>query len=224
MTYRLLVVEDDETIALGLRNDLAIEGYEVVVAGEGPSACRLASEQAYDLIILDVMLPGMDGWEVCRQLRRRRITTPIIMLTSRTQESDKVLGLEIGADDYVTKPFSPRELRARIKAALRRAGPETAAVYRAGDLEIDTGRCEARRQGVGLELSALEFRLLVAFVRNAGRVLTREALLDAVWGPGTHVIDRVVDTHVMKLRRKLEHPGTRQLLVGVRGVGYRLDP
>jgi DNA-binding response OmpR family regulator len=224
MSARVLVVEDDPTIALGLKNDLTLEGYDVVMAADGGTASRLALEQPFDLILLDVMLPVMDGFEVCRELRRNRVRTPVIMLTARAQESDKVLGLELGADDYVTKPFSPRELRARVKAALRRAVGDPAAVYQLAGLEVDTGRCEVRRDGVLIELSALEFRLLVAFVRQPGRVLTRTALLDEVWGTGTFVTDRVVDTHVMKLRKKIERPGSRQLLAGVRGVGYRFDP
>ncbi len=223
MSARILVAEDDDTIALGLKNDLALEGYEVVVAPDGTTASRVGCNEPFDVIILDVMLPGMDGFDVCRELRRHRVRAPIIMLTARTQEADKVLGLELGADDYVTKPFSPRELRARVKAALRRAAGDPAAVYRAGDLEVDTGRCEARRNGNIIDLSALEFRLLVAFIRQPGRVLTRTALLDEVWGTGTHVIDRTVDTHVMKVRKKIERPGARPLLVSVRGIGYRLD-
>jgi len=223
MSARILIVEDDSTIALGLEKDLTLEGYDVVVVDDGVEACRIGGARPFDLIILDVMLPGMDGFEVCRELRAQRVRAPIIMLTARTQDTDKVLGLELGADDYVTKPFSPRELRARVKAALRRAAGDPAAVYRAGDLEVDTGRCEVRRAGRAIDLSALEFRLLVAFVRNPGRVLTRAALLDAVWGIGTHVTDRVVDTHVMKLRRKIEARRTPRHLVGVRGIGYRFD-
>ena len=143
---RILVVEDDSTIALGLEKDLTLEGYHVTMATNGLEACRIASSQPMDLILLDVMLPGMDGFDVCRELRTARVRAPIIMLTARTQDSDKVLGLELGADDYVTKPFSPRELRARVKAALRRAAGDPGAVFRVGDLEIDTGRCEVRRE------------------------------------------------------------------------------
>jgi DNA-binding response OmpR family regulator len=220
---RLLIVEDDPTIALGLEKDFALEGYEVIVTGDGDSACRLAQLERFDLIILDVMLPNRDGFEVCRELRRAHVNAPVIMLTARVQESDKVLGLDLGADDYVTKPFSPRELRARVKAALRRAHGDPAAIHRVGDLEVDMGRCQVRLAGTPLELSALEFRLLAAFARRPGRVWTRAALLDEVWGANTHVTDRVVDTHVMKLRRKIEPPGAVRRLVGVRGIGYRFE-
>jgi DNA-binding response OmpR family regulator len=223
MTARILVAEDDSTIALGLEKDLTLEGYRVTVVANGAEAARMAVDRPFDLILLDVMLPGMDGFDVCRQLRSERVRAPIIMLTARTQDTDKVMGLEIGADDYVTKPFSPRELRARVKAALRRASGDPAAVYRFGDLEIDTGRCEARRDGRPIDLSALEFRLLTTFARHPGRVFTRSALLDEVWGVGTHVTERVVDTHVMKLRRKIEPRRTPRHLVGVRGIGYRFD-
>jgi two-component system alkaline phosphatase synthesis response regulator PhoP len=220
---RILIVEDDDTIALGLQKDLTFEGYDVVVSSDGLDACRIALEESFDLILLDVMLPGQDGFEVCRELRRQHVHAPIIVLTARAQESDKVLGLELGADDYVVKPFSPRELRARVKAHLRRASGGAAAVYRAGDLEVDTGRAEARRAGVTLDLSALEFKLLATFVRRRGRVLTRAALLDEVWGRDTHVTDRVVDTHVMNLRRKIESSRIPRYLIGVRGIGYRFD-
>ena len=220
---RLLIVEDDPTLALGLEKDFTLEGYEVVVARDGITGSRLALEERFDLIVLDVALPGRDGFEVCREVRRARVPVPIIMLTARTQEGDKVLGLDLGADDYITKPFSPRELRARVNAAIRRAHGTPAAVYRAGEFEADTGRGEASVNGTVLPLSALEFRLLVAFMRHRGRLLTRSMLLDDVWGPGTHVTDRVVDTHVMKLRRKIEPLAKGQPLVGVRGMGYRFD-
>jgi len=220
---RLLIAEDDPTLALGLEKDFRLEGYDVVVARDGPTASRLALSESFDLVILDVMLPGQDGFEVCREIRRSGVPVPILMLTALAQESDKVFGLDIGADDYVTKPFSPRELRARVNAALRRAYGAPAAVYRLGELEVDTGRCEATVNGAVVPLSALEFKLLAAFVRHRGRVLTRTMLLDDVWGNGTHVTDRVVDTHVMKLRRKIEPLTTRRYLVGVRGMGYRFD-
>lgn len=220
---RLLIAEDDATLALGLEKDFRLEGYDVVVARDGLTASRLALSEPFDLLILDVMLPGQDGFEVCREVRRSGVPVPIIMLTARAQESDKVFGLDIGADDYITKPFSPRELRARVNAALRRSQGVPAAVYRAGELEVDTGRGEATLDGKALPLSALEFKLLAAFVRHRGRLLTRAMLLDEVWGTDTHVTDRVVDTHVMKLRRKIEPLTTRRYLVGVRGMGYRFD-
>jgi DNA-binding response OmpR family regulator len=220
---RLLIAEDDPTLSLGLEKDFRLEGYDVVVAPDGVTASRLALAERFDLIVLDVMLPGRDGFEVCREIRRSGVTVPVLMLTARAHEADKVLGLDIGADDYITKPFSPRELRARVNAALRRSHGVSGAVYRLGELEVDTGRCEATIDGTIVPLSALEFKLLAAFVRHRGRVLTRTMLLDEVWGTGTHVTDRVVDTHVMKLRRKIEPLTTRRYLVGVRGMGYRFD-
>jgi DNA-binding response OmpR family regulator len=221
---RILVVEDEPAIAVCLKGDLELEGYAVEVAADGVSAVARVREQPFDLILLDVMLPGKDGFEVCRELRRRGVRTPIIMLTARTEEAEKVLGLELGADDYVTKPFSPKELRARIKAMLRRAGGESAETYRFGDCELDLGRCELRREGRLLEATPLELKLLALFVRSRGRTLTRDRLLDEVWGAGISVTDRVVDNHINHLRRKIEpEPGHPRYLVSVRGVGYRFD-
>ncbi len=221
---RLLIVEDEPGIALGLEDDLKLEGYEVEVVADGEGALRRARSDSFDLILLDVMLPGKDGFEVCRELRRGGSRTPIIILTAKTREAEKVLGLELGADDYVTKPFSPLELRARIKAALRRAGDSTPDIYRFGDLEVDFTRFEVRRGSDPIALTPLEFRLLAAFVRHEGQVLSRSRLLDLVWGSGTFVADRVVDTHITNLRKKLEPtPARPRYLVSVRGVGYRFD-
>jgi DNA-binding response OmpR family regulator len=221
---RILVVEDEPSIAFGLQLDLKSEGYDVVIESDGESALRRARKEAFDLILLDVMLPRKDGFEVCRELRRGGSKTPIIMLTAKTQEAEKVLGLEIGADDYVTKPFSPRELRARVKAALRRTAEDDLPICRFGDAEVDFGRCELRRAGKPVELTALEFKLLTAFVRNGGKVLSRAQLLDLVWGHGTFVTDRVVDNHVVTLRKKVEpEPSAPRYIVSVRGLGYRFD-
>ena len=221
---RILVVEDEPRLARGLQDDLTLEGFEVEVAGDGIEAAKRAREQAFDLIILDVMLPRKDGFEVCRELRREGLRTPIIMLTARTGESEKVLGLEVGADDYVTKPFSPKELRARIKAVLRRAGDDSPANCRFGDVEVDFGRCELKRAGILVETTAMELKLLGAFVRHRGRTLSRARLLDEVWGPTTFVTERAVDTHVTNLRRKIERePGNPRYIVSVRGMGYRFD-
>jgi len=221
---RILVVEDEPPLALGLEDDLKLEGYEVDVVRDGETASRRAREQAFDLIILDVMLPHKDGFEVCRELRRAGLRTPIILLTAKTEESDKVLGLELGADDYVTKPFSPRELRARVKAALRRTAGEMPEIYRFGDAEVDFTRCELRRGGRALEMTPIEFKLLAAFIRHRGQTLSREKLLDQVWGRETFVTDRVVDTHVANLRKKIESkPSEPRFLVNVRGMGYRFD-
>jgi len=221
---RILVVEDEPAIAFGLQLDLKSEGYDVVIESDGESALQRARKEAFDLILLDVMLPRKDGFEVCRELRRAGSKTPVIMLTAKTQEAEKVLGLEIGADDYVTKPFSPRELRARVKAALRRTAEDDLPIYRFGDAEVDFGRCELRRAGKPVELTALEFKLLAAFVRNGGKVLSRDQLLDLVWGHGTFVTDRVVDNHVVTLRKKVEpEPSEPRYIVSVRGLGYRFD-
>ena len=221
---RILVVEDEPAIAFGLQADLVAEGYDVAVAGDGETAARRAREGIFDLILLDVMLPRKDGFEVCRELRRAGLKTPILLLTARSQEVEKVMGLEWGADDYVTKPFSPPELRARIKALLRRASGGEEAVYRFGDVEVDFARCELRRAGRTIEMTALELRLLAAFIRNRGRVLSRQKLLDEAWGPGTFITDRVVDNHVVALRKKIEaEPHNPRYLISLRGLGYRFD-
>jgi two-component system alkaline phosphatase synthesis response regulator PhoP len=221
---RILVVDDEPGIVFALEADLRSEGYDVAVAGTGDDALKAARGEPFDLILLDVMLPGKDGYDVCRELRRGGVRTPIIMLTAKAHEAEKVMGLELGADDYVTKPFSPRELRARVKAALRRSADDAPEVFRFGDTEVDFARCEVRRAGRVLELSALEFKLLTTFVRRRGRVLTREQLLDAAWGPGVALNDRVVDNHIVGLRRKLEpEPSKPRYLLNIRGMGYRFD-
>ena len=224
MTARILVVEDEPAIALGLKNDLALEGYAPEVAVDGDTAVRRASETPFDLILLDVMLPKKDGFAVCRDLRRAGVTTPIIMLTARAQESDKLLGLGLGADDYVTKPFSPLELCARIKAVLRRAGTRDEERYRFGRVDVDFSRGVVRRQGQPVDLTALELKVLAALIRARGHLLTREQVIDAAWGRGVSISDRVVDNHVMNLRRKLEDdPGEPRYLISVRGLGYRFE-
>ncbi len=223
---RILVVEDEPTIAIGLQDDLQLEGYAVEVASDGATAEARALEGQYDLILLDVMLPQKDGFTVCRELRAAGVRTPIVMLTAKGQEVDKVVGLELGADDYVTKPFSPRELLARIKAVLRRAAepPPPVQVYCCGDLTLDFGRFEATRRGKRIELTALEFKLLRAFLAHRGQVLTHDQLIEQVWGKDIFLTDRVIYTHINNLRHKIEpNPGRPQLLVSVRGVGYRFD-
>ena len=222
---RILVVEDEPGIALGLEDDLKMEGYHVETAADGLTAARRAREGAFDLILLDVMLPGKDGFEVCRELRRAGLRTPILMLTAKAQEAEKVMGLELGADDYVTKPFGSRELRARIKALLRRGagGPEQGC-YRFGDVEVDFDAGELRRNGHAVELTAIEFKLLSLFVRARGRVLSRDKLLDGVWGADTFATDRIVDNHIANLRRKIEpDPANPRFLRNLRGLGYRFD-
>lgn len=222
---RILVVEDEPGIAMALEDDLKLEGYQVDVTGDGIDAVKRARAEAFDLILLDVMLPGKDGFEVCRELRRSGIRTPILMLTARAQEPEKVMGLEAGADDYVTKPFGVRELRARIAALLRRAASHaTAPVVRIGDAEVDFSRAEIRRGAQTTPLTPLEFRLLQVFVKARGRILTREQLISEAWGPSTYVSDRVVDNHIGSLRKKLEPDASEpRILRNVRGLGYCFD-
>ena len=221
---RILIVEDEPGIALGLEEDLILEGYAVEVVGDGETAVRRAREGAFDLMLLDVMLPKKDGFQVCRELRHGGLRTPIILLTARAQEAEKVLGLQLGADDYVSKPFSPLELRARIQAVLRRTqAPASADTYRFGDIDLDFARCELRRGGALVALTTVEFKLLAAFIRSRGRVLSRQQLLDQVWAD-VACGDRVVDTHVANLRKKIEpDPSRPQYVASVRGMGYRFD-
>jgi len=224
---RILIAEDEPTIALTIEDDLTLDGYEVEVVSDGVTASRRAREGGFDLLLLDVMLPFKTGFDICREVRKTGAAIPILMLTARTQEADKVLGLDLGADDYVTKPFSPHELRARIRALLRRASPafEPNRLFTFGEIEVDFTRGELRRAGKPLEISALEFKLLSAFIRNRGRLLSREQLLDEVWGRGLAVTERVVDNQVSTLRKKIEsNPAEPRVLVSVRGLGYRFDP
>ena len=221
----ILIVEDEPVIAFALEADLQSEGYDVRVARTGNEAIDVGRAQPFDLILLDVMLPGPDGYEVCRALRKGGVLAPIVMLTAKTEEAHKVMGLEIGADDYVTKPFSPRELRARIKAHLRRGvGAPADDVFRFGDAEVNFARGEVRRGGAPVDLSALEFKLLSAFIKARGRLLSRDQLIDAAWGRDVNLNDRVVDNHIVSLRRKLEpDPARPQFILNIRGLGYRFD-
>jgi two-component system alkaline phosphatase synthesis response regulator PhoP len=221
---RVLVVEDEPAIAFGLESDLQSEGHAVTVATTGDDGLRLARGGGFDLVLLDIMLPGKDGFEVCRELRRSGVKTAIIVLTARAHDAEKVLGLELGADDYITKPFNPRELRARIRAVLRRTEGEAPEVFRFGEVEMDFGRAEVRRSGRPIDLSALKFKLLTAFIKARGRLLTREQLLDAAWGSNIALNDRVVDNHIVGLRRKLEpDPSAPRHFLNIRGLGYRFD-
>lgn len=222
---RILVVEDEPGIALGLEDDLKLEGYDVEIAADGVTAASRGREGNFDLLVLDVMLPGKDGFQVCRELRRAGVRTPILMLTARAQEAEKVLGLELGADDYLTKPFGTLELRARIKALLRRAGGDASVEsFRFGDVEVNFARCELRRGGEPVELTPIEFKLLGLFIRARGRVLSRAQLVDGAWGPNTFASERIVDNHIANLRRKIEpDPAEPRYLRNVRGLGYRFD-
>ena len=221
---RILIVEDEPDIALGLEEDLTRHGHDVAVVRDGDTAVRRARDDRWDAILLDVMLPYRDGFDVCREIRKARVRTPIIMLTAKTQEAEKILGLEVGADDYVTKPFSPPELRARLKAVMRRFEDDGSGVYRFGDCEVDFDRAEVRRDGRPVDVTALEFRLLGLFIRRRERVLTREQLIQQVWGVGVHIGDRVIDTHILNLRKKIEPvPSAPKFILSVRGLGYRFD-
>lgn len=221
---RILIVEDEESILMALEDDLTMEGYRVVTASDGVSGLRKAVDERPDLVILDIMLPRMDGFEVCRRLRAEGIRTPIMMLTARGQEIDKVLGLELGADDYVTKPFSPRELLARVKALLRRArpAPEGVESFRFGDVDVDFRKFEARRGGEVVDLTRVEFDLLRYLIEHRDEAVSRGDILEDVWDDPASVYPRTVDTHVANLRRKLESdPASPRHLISVRGVGYR---
>ena len=203
---------------MALEDDLRLEGYAVDVARDGETAIARA-RAAFDLILLDVMLPKRDGFEVCRALRRSGVASPILMLTARAQESDRVLGLDLGADDYVTKPYSPRELRARIRALLRRASPASARRRSSGSgiAEIDFVRGELRCAGRTVPTTPLEFKLLGVFARRPGRVLTRRMIIDEAWGKDTVITERVVDNQIANLRRKIERSRTRHSISRVSG-------
>jgi DNA-binding response OmpR family regulator len=221
---KILVVEDEPGIALALEYDLQLEGYQVEVVGDGETASRVARERSFDLILLDIMLPQKDGFEVCRELRRAGVCTPILMLTAKAQEAEKVLGLDLGADDYLTKPYGRHELRARIRALLRRGAGPAEEVCRFADMEVDFGRAEVRRAGKRLDLTPIEFKLMTAFVRSRGRILTRPQLLDLAWGKGVFVTERAVDNQILKLRRVVEpDPAHPRYIVSLRGIGYRFE-
>jgi two-component system, OmpR family, alkaline phosphatase synthesis response regulator PhoP len=222
---RILIVEDDESISLGLRMNLEAEGYEVEVAADGDDGLSRASSGGVDLVILDVMLPKVNGFEIVRRLRAKHATVPVIMLSARGAEMDKVMGLELGAEDYITKPFGLAELLARVKAVLRRDGlsrKHVEAVVQAGDLTIDSGTRLVTRAGAPVELTATEFDVLWCLVEAQGRVLSREEILTQVWGAGHHGTLRTIDNFLLQLRSKLERDSAEpEHLLTVRGVGYR---
>jgi DNA-binding response OmpR family regulator len=221
---KVLIVEDDQAMAVALRDGFTYEGYAVQVARDGQTGLKLAGEKGLDLVILDVMLPRLSGLDVCRQLRSSGNNTPIIMLTARGQEIDKVLGLKTGADDYVTKPFSFLELMARVEAVLRRAtkGTEEVEAVHFGDVEINFKTFEATRAGKAVELSPREFKMLKYFVEHRGEVVTRDQLLDHVWGYEGLPLTRTVDMHIAKLRQKIEDtPSDPRHIITVHRVGYK---
>jgi len=220
---RVLVVEDDPSIVLGLRINLETEGYEVGVATDGEEALRLARGEPWDLIILDIMLPKVNGYEVVCALRAEHDRTPVLILSARTSEVDKIMGLDVGADDYITKPFSVGELLARARAALRRRMTSVEPSLSVGDVEINPETREVHKAGELVDLTVTEFDIMMALHRARGRVLSRNQIIDAVWGPEHHGTPRTVDNFIAQLRSKLEDdPANPGHLLTVRGVGYRL--
>ena len=227
MRQKILVIEDEPGIRLAVKDELEFEGFDVELVEDGAAAVAAIVRARPDLILLDLMLPGRNGFEICRDVRAQGISTPLIVITARNQEADKVRGLELGADDYVTKPLSLAELVARIRAVLRRAGKDTPnerAVVEVAAIRVDLRRHSAFKAGVELQLTDTEFRILALLLKRAGEVITRDEFLNQIWGEDVNVTHRTVDTHVAALRRKLEddldHPA---YIVSVRNVGYRFN-
>ncbi len=224
---RILVAEDEKDMAMGLRDNLQFEGYEVVLAADGEAALQAASEHSPDLILLDIMMPKMDGLEVCRRIRESGYTLPILMLTAKSQEIDIVRGLEVGADDYVTKPFSIRELLARIKAALRRtdAGKGLSRILRVGETTIDLIKGKVERGTETFNLGHFELEILKMLVENAEQPVERNKLLDVIWGLEGFPATRTVDNHIVSLRRKIEPDAKNpKHIVTVHSIGYKFVP
>ncbi len=223
---KMLIIEDEEAISMALEDDFRLEGYEVKVARDGKTGLEMGMDRNIDIILLDIMLPELDGIEVCKDLRRNGFDTPIIMLTAKSQEIDRILGLEFGADDYVTKPFSPRELQARVKALLRRSesvrNSGKGSVCRFGDVHVNYDGHQVLKGGNEVRLTALEFALLKYFLENQSKVLSRSGILDAILGENVRVESRTVDTHVANLRKKIEDdPAHPRWIISVRSVGYK---
>ena len=224
----ILIIEDEPDMVLGLKDNFEYEGYRVLVARDGKEGLERAITDDPDLILLDIMLPKLSGLDVCRDLRGKGLETPVIMLTARGQEIDKIVGLEIGADDYVTKPFSIRELLARVRAQIRRGSRRIPQRYveldtfRIGDLELDFKKHKAVRDGGEVEFSPREFELLKYFIRHRGETVTRDQLLDDVWGYANYPVTRTVDTHIAKLRHKIEPVSTDpRYIITVHRIGYK---
>jgi len=222
---RILIVDDEPSIVMAVRDELLFEGFKVESAVDGPEAIKLAHELRPNVLLLDLMLPGLNGFEVCRQLRSEMPEMWIIMLTVRGQEVDRVMGLELGADDYVTKPFSLRELVARIKVGLRRqTGRRKSPLHRLGNIEIDLPSHRVTKNGAELSLTKKEYEILELLLSRPGEVITRDEFLNQLWGEDVYVTHRVIDTHMASLRKKLEDdPNNPEHILSVRGVGYRLD-
>ena len=223
---RILIVEDDPAMSVALRDGFEFEKYTVEMAADGDEGLRLAQRGDHDLMILDVMLPKKSGLDVCKELRRNGSHTPIIMLTARGQEIDKIVGLKLGADDYVTKPFSFMELLARVEAVLRRMSRNAAGdEYAFGDVTLDFRTYQATKATLPIELTPREFRILRYFIDHADQVVTRESLLNHVWGYDSSAFTRTVDTHMARLRQKIENtPGEPRHLITVHRVGYKFVP
>ena len=221
---KILIVEDEPNMVAGLRDNFEYEGYEVITAPDGVAGLERAIAEKPDLVILDVMMPRMSGLDVCKQLKAKRPSVPIIMLTARGQEVDKVVGLELGADDYVTKPFSIRELLARVKAVLRRAKtvPKDQERYSFGEVEVNLKSCQVSRSGRELDFSSKEFELLKYFLCHPGETLSRDRLLEDVWGYDRFPTTRTVDAHIVRLRQKVEpKPEEPRFILTVHGTGYK---
>ncbi|MQY61431.1 response regulator [bacterium] len=225
MPKKILIIEDDPGILLSLKDEFESEGYTVSTAEDGEKGLEIAKQQRPDLIILDIMLPVLDGYEVCKRLRMEGDTTPIIMLTVKDKEIDRVLGLELGADDYVTKPFSLRELMARVKAVLRRTEERAKDLtsYSFAQIELDFKKYEAKKKGKKLELTPLEFQMMKLFIQKKEQVLSRDDFLDRIWGEdNTYVSFRTVDSHIANIRKKIEDdPSNPKHIISIRGVGYK---
>ncbi|MBN2416372.1 response regulator transcription factor [bacterium] len=223
----ILIIEDETAMAAGLKDNLEFEGHEVIIADNGALGMRLAMDRRPDLILLDIMLPGISGFDVCREIRAAGLTMPVIMLTARGEEIDKVLGLEIGADDYITKPFSVRELLARIKAVMRRTGTGESAVtpVRFGRLQVDLTRYTAHEGAGPVELTHKEFEIIRYFHRHAQTTVSRDDLIEQVWGYDAFPSTRTVDNHILKLRKKIEpDPAHPRHILTVHGIGYKFIP
>lgn len=221
---KILIVEDEPNMVAGLRDNFEFEGYQVITAPDGVAGLERALSETPDLVILDVMMPRMSGLDVCKQLKAKKPSVPIIMLTARGQEVDKVVGLELGADDYVTKPFSIRELLARVKAVLRRAGvlAKPSEKYAFGDVEVNFRSCQVSRRGQTVDFSSKEFDLLKFFLHHPGETLSRDRLLEEVWGYDHFPTTRTVDAHVVRLRQKVEpRPEEPRFILTVHGTGYK---
>jgi len=221
---KILIVEDEPNMVAGLRDNFEFEGYQVLTAPDGVAGLERALSESPDIVILDVMMPRMSGLDVCKQLKAKKPSMPIIMLTARGQEVDKVVGLELGADDYVTKPFSIRELLARVKAVLRRAGtiPKQGEKFAFGEVEVNLRNCQVSRKGKALDFSSKEFELLKYFLNHPGETLSRDRLLEDVWGYDRFPTTRTVDAHIVRLRQKVEpKPDDPRFILTVHGTGYK---